>query len=405
MPKATTAGRPGSPSASRGPKRGGARPPTSARCASPARLKLAPALHLPPRPTGGSGPSGSAAADLRSARARLEADAVEVLTRQKAELEVECDRLAAEVDRKAESFKLAWQEERAAHQRDLEASAVARRAADDETRRLSESLHAAQTALQEQKHAAHVETARLRDACERAHEHLEDVRRRGNSQLRSLKNQLARVRAEKGALCEEFAAKLEHLTHQRAPSTSGHASGGAPSSAAVVDGESVERGAWSSSAFSGAVVPLSAVSALPGYEALSCFQDPTGAAAQQLHSAMSAGLAGVSSNGALAHGGAAPPSEAASLYGDGRAHERGSLHGSSTAVGSVYGGSVYGGSVAGGSVAGGSGLADGDGRAPIDAVSSPKLEAKPIPEPSPYPHPHPLPDAPPSPSPSPSPSP
>ena len=270
------------------------------------------------------------------------------------------EHLTAEVDRKADSFKLAWHEERTAHQRDLDESAAARRAADEETRQLSASLQAAQAALKEQRHAAHAEATRLRDACEHANQRLEDVRRRGNSQLRSLQSQLARVRAEKGALCEEFTAKLERVMQFGAHPTvplAGHT----PSYALQPSSTSNASDGAASPSTPTAVVPLSAVAALPGYETLSCFQDPTGAGAQQLHSAMA------SHGSALAAlGGGAPPSEVASVCGDSRAHDRGSVYGSSTVVGSVYGGSVYAASVVGGSVPGQS---DGDSRAPVDAVT------------------------------------
>ena len=58
---------------------------------------------------------------------KMEADAVEILVKRTRELEDECERLRKECERAAGSFKLAWQEERAAHLRDLEAHAAARR--------------------------------------------------------------------------------------------------------------------------------------------------------------------------------------------------------------------------------------------------------------------------------------
>ena len=78
-----------------------------------------------------------------AARGRLEADAVEILTRKTRELEDECERLRTECERAAGSFKLAWQAERTAHQRDLEGAAAAKALADDAQRRLNSELSAA----------------------------------------------------------------------------------------------------------------------------------------------------------------------------------------------------------------------------------------------------------------------
>ena len=111
---------------------------------------------------------GSIGAGLDSARARLEHDTVELLMRQKQELEAECDRLRTEVEKKAESFKLAWQEERSAHQRDTEASAAARVRADEEGQRMAEELRVAREELQRLASSSDSEIARVRKALDAA---------------------------------------------------------------------------------------------------------------------------------------------------------------------------------------------------------------------------------------------
>jgi hypothetical protein len=96
---------------------------------SPRRKKPPPPEAFSAHATGGAARCSSSSSDstveaLANARERLERDAVDILMRQKKELETECDRLRREVDRAAESFKLAWQSERAAHQHDLEGAAL-----------------------------------------------------------------------------------------------------------------------------------------------------------------------------------------------------------------------------------------------------------------------------------------
>ena len=214
-------------------------------------------------------PSRSTAATLASARGRLERDSVELLSRQKKELEDECERLRGEVTKAAESFKLAWQTERAAHQHDLETAAVARNAAIEEAHSLRESVRAARDALDRATAASQAEAAQLREAVDRSRAQLEKTRREGGGQLRSLQRQLAQLRAQKGELCEEFAAKLAAITGGQEGQTGGPlGNSGCSCTAELGSGGSSSGGAAAGATAGhagGALLPAM----LAGYEGLS----------------------------------------------------------------------------------------------------------------------------------------
>jgi hypothetical protein len=258
-----------------------ARPPPSR---SPALIAERPAaVQAHPAKIDGTPPSkkGGLGAGLESARARLERDAVELLMRQKQELEDECERLRLEVEKKADTFKVAWQEERAAHQRDVEASAAARTRADDEGQRMVEELRAAQDELQRLASSSDAEIARLRKALDATRAAKSSQAREAQDQAKALQRQLARLRAEKGELCEEFSSKLAAITQATRPDL--RCSSGALS---IVGTCSSDGG--SSSSGGGAIVAANGLGS--GYEGLSVFSDPTGAGALQLRSAINAAV-------------------------------------------------------------------------------------------------------------------
>ena len=168
-----------------------------------------------------SEPPAAAAAAAKHPHAaalkKMEADAVEILVKRTRELEDECERLRKECERAAGSFKLAWQEERAAHQRDLEAHAAAKALEDEATRKLTAELKAAKDAIASNERRID----ELSEAAALASSRLASERSDTQGQLRSMQRQLAKARAEKGALCEEFSSKLAALAdpQRAAPST------------------------------------------------------------------------------------------------------------------------------------------------------------------------------------------
>ena len=229
---------------------------------------------------------------IEEARLRLEADSVDILVRHKRELEEEVERLRGECERAAGSFKLAWQEERAAHQRDLESAAAARALAAEEVRKLSESLATAQRSLEEQREAHGREVAQLREALELGRRQLETARTEGHAQMRSLQRQLARVRAEKGELCEEFSTKLRQM--QALPPQSGPPPQpmGAGFDSSVDGGTALGalEAMLGGSSRGGGEGGAAAVGA-NAYAGLSAFLDTSGAAAAQLQVALSSAVA------------------------------------------------------------------------------------------------------------------
>ena len=213
-----------------------------------------------------------------AARGRLEADAVEILTRKTRELEDECERLRTECERAAGSFKLAWQAERTAHQRDLEGAAAAKALADDAQRRLNSELSAALETQQSEMQTRDAQIDELRTANAAGARKLAAERAEAQGQLRSLHRQLARVRADKGALCEEFTSKLLALSTS---SNSSNSSGGldapmahANSPPLLLTGAScapAAPGMGHGSVGGGAMVTTPSAAPLAGYEALSAF--------------------------------------------------------------------------------------------------------------------------------------
>lgn len=160
---------------------------------------------------------------------QLDDDVFDIIVRQKNELAAENERLRAE----PASFQLAWQEERAAHQRDVASSSVALAQAQVQAEEGEERRAEAEAERQ----AAASEVDALRSELSRAREELSFRTREHDEERRTLQRQVARTRAEKGALCEEFTAKLEALVHGTGLGIGGGGSGvsDAPMASALLD--------------------------------------------------------------------------------------------------------------------------------------------------------------------------
>lgn len=166
-----------------------------------------------------SPPEVSSPAVPKPPKARPKTESVEVLLKQRSKLASELKRLQKWRETVNDSFKIAWQEERAAHQRDLELSTRTQSAAESRARALEHEL-SAERALREQHSASDgQEIARLKAEVQTIRHNMREMRRHGSLQLESLRRHVTRVRAEKGELCEEFAQKLRLLSTSAAPAS------------------------------------------------------------------------------------------------------------------------------------------------------------------------------------------
>ena len=145
------------------------------------------------------------------ARARLEEASVDILARRNRELEEEVERLRLECDRAGESFKMAWQEERRCHQMTVEKYGAERALLRKETAHEVAQAKAAQARAEASAATSTRQLAALRTEHERLSQEHEATTAEGQAQLRGLQRELARARAEKGALCEEFTQRLTAL--------------------------------------------------------------------------------------------------------------------------------------------------------------------------------------------------
>ena len=162
-----------------------------------------------------------------AAKARLDLDSIDILTRQKTSLEKECERLRREVDRASQSFKMAWLEERAAHQRDLEEAEKSRVLAEEAERKYRDELRSTRSALDDLRKTSTSEIEALRRDAQCTRTELESCksndaawRRSSEEQIRSLETQLAKAHAERGALFRQFSAKLAALTGESSATNS-----------------------------------------------------------------------------------------------------------------------------------------------------------------------------------------
>ncbi len=127
------------------------------------------------------------------------------MVRQKQALEAEIEKLKREAA--SSSFKLAWEEERAAHQRHVASSATTLAQAEERARLLREELEG----VKAERDDSVGEAARCRDDARRLSDEMAFRAREAEGQVRALQRQVSHLRAEKGALCEEFGSKLEAL--------------------------------------------------------------------------------------------------------------------------------------------------------------------------------------------------
>ena len=149
--------------------------------------------------------------ERKRAQQELESVSVEVLLKQKARLQAELDKLERWRASVGSSFQVAWQEERAAHQRDLNEMTRELGAAQDRARRLQLELEQERSGRAAQHLAAKHAIARAQADTLAARKSREALKRNGGEQLKALQRQLARLRAEKAALQHELADKPPRL--------------------------------------------------------------------------------------------------------------------------------------------------------------------------------------------------
>ena len=150
-------------------------------------------------------------AERKRAQQQLESVSVEVLLKQKARLQAELDKLERWRASVGSSFQVAWQEERAAHQRDLNEMTRELGAAQDRARRLQLELEQERSGRAAQHLAAKHAIARAQADTLAARKSREALKRNGGEQLKALQRQLTRLRAEKAALQHELADKPPRL--------------------------------------------------------------------------------------------------------------------------------------------------------------------------------------------------
>ena len=172
-------------------------PPTSA-TRRPARPSTPPdaVRRLPPD-----------AEQRKRAQQQLESVSVEVLLKQKGRLQAELDKLEHWRASVGSSFQVAWQEERAAHQRDLNEITRDLGASQDLARRLQLELERERSERATQHLAAKHAIARAQADTLAARKSRESLKQNGGEQLKAMQRQLARLRAEKAALQHELAEK------------------------------------------------------------------------------------------------------------------------------------------------------------------------------------------------------
>ena len=145
--------------------------------------------------------------ERKRAQQQLESVSVEVLLKQKGRLQAELDKLEHWRASVGSSFQVAWQEERAAHQRDLNEMTRDLGAAQDRARRLQLELEQERSGRAAQHLAAKHAIARAQADTLAARKSREALKQNGGEQLKALQRQLARLRVEKAALQHELADK------------------------------------------------------------------------------------------------------------------------------------------------------------------------------------------------------
>ena len=124
--------------------------------------------------------------ERKRAQQQLESVSVEVLLKQKARLQAELDKLERWRASVGSSFQVAWQEERAAHQRDLNEMTRELGAAQDRARRLQLELEQERSGRAAQHLAAKHAIARAQADTLAARKSREALKRNGGEQLKAL---------------------------------------------------------------------------------------------------------------------------------------------------------------------------------------------------------------------------
>ena len=125
-------------------------------------------------------------AERKRAQQQLESVSVEVLLKQKARLQAELDKLERWRASVGSSFQVAWQEERAAQQRDLNEMTRELGAAQDRARRLQLELEQERSGRAAQHLAAKHAIARAQADTLAARKSREALKRNGGEQLKAL---------------------------------------------------------------------------------------------------------------------------------------------------------------------------------------------------------------------------
>ena len=245
------------------------KPPPSAPSAAAPAPALAAALASPsPKKK----PRGRPGSPVRLARA--EADSVTALVKENKKLAAELRQLHQWREAVGGSFKLAWQHERAAHQRDINGVTLDLGAAAERSRQLERDLEVERLQHQQRAAAAEGEVERLRAALQRAHQQRQRHQQHTAQQLHGLERQLAQARADKAALCEEFVEKLRRLEDPTLPPPPGAAAAGAAAAAS-------SPAAAADTATGGAAGELLSLQEHADYSQLSIFRGGAGAHQQQ----------------------------------------------------------------------------------------------------------------------------
>ena len=145
--------------------------------------------------------------ERKRAQQQLESVSVEVLLKQKGRLQAELDKLEHWRTSVGSSFQVAWQEERAAHQRDLNEMTRDLGASQDRARRLQLELEQERSGRAAQHLAAKHAIERARSDTLAARKSREALKQNGGEQLKALQRQLTRLRVEKAGLQHELADK------------------------------------------------------------------------------------------------------------------------------------------------------------------------------------------------------
>ena len=126
-------------------------------------------------------------------------------------IQCEQESISSSRARAGESFKMAWQEERRCHQETVEKFGAEKALLRKETTSEVAKARAAQARAEAAAATSARQLAALRTEHETLRQEHEAMQGEGQAHVRTLQRDLARLRAEKGALCEEFTQRLTNL--------------------------------------------------------------------------------------------------------------------------------------------------------------------------------------------------